>query len=281
MEGMAFQQLLNLFFQEEFIRRLSKSKYREQLILKGGFLLYAISDFKTRPTIDADYLLKNCSNEPDSVEILVRSILNEKTGNEFMEIEFLGVERISEMREYHGIRVSLVGRIGNTRTPFSVDFGVGDTIVPSAVTRTLPVLLDEFSRPTILTYSLESTISEKLDAIIRFMEATGRMKDFFDLYYLASSFEFEGRKLQEAIYRTLSKRKTPYEPDSILVIERLITNEAILSRWDTFCKKVLKYELNFDEVVRLIISFVDPPFQSMISKEELIKNWEPAKQWYT
>lgn len=197
-----------------------------------------------------------------------------------MEIELLGVERISEMREYHGIRVSLVGSIGNARTPFRVDFGVGDTIVPSAMTRTLPVLLNEFSKPTILTYSLESTISEKLDAIIRFMEATGRMKDFYDIYYLANSFEFEGRKLQEAIYETFSKRKTPYESDSIQVIERLITTEAIISRWDIFCKRVLKFELSFDEVVRLIIAFVNPPFQAMIYENELMKNWHPDKKLY-
>lgn len=280
MEGIALQQLLNLFFQEEFIRRLSQSKYREQLILKGGFLLYSISDFKTRPTIDADYLLRNHSNELDSVEKLVRSILVEKTGNEFMKIELRSVERISELKEYPGIRVSLMGLMGNTRTPFSIDFGVGDTIVPSAVTRTLPVLLDEFSRPTLLTYSLESTISEKLDTIIRFMEATGRMKDFYDIYYLASSFEFEGEKLQEAIYRTLSNRKTPYESDSIQVIERLIANEAIMNRWDIFCKKVLRYELNFNEVVRLIISFVEPPFQAMINEEELLKKWDPSRHLY-
>ncbi len=279
-EGIAFQQLLNLFFQEEFIRRLAKSNYREQLILKGGFLLYSISDFTTRPTVDADYLLKNHSNELDSVENLVRLILNEKTGNEFMKIEILVVERISEVKEYHGIRVNLVGHIGNTRTPFSLDFGVGDTIVPSAVIRTLPVILNEFKKPTILTYSLESTISEKLDAIIRFMEATGRMKDFYDIYYLATSFEFEGRKLQEAIYETFSKRGTSYEKDSVHVIERLITNDAIITRWNIFCKKVLKYELSLDEVVQLIISFVDPPFQAMIQEDELIKNWNSDKKLY-
>ena len=77
-EGIAFQQLLNLFFQEEFIRRLAQSHYRERLILKGGFLLYSISDFTTRPTVDADYLLKNHSNELGSVEELVRSIIDQK-----------------------------------------------------------------------------------------------------------------------------------------------------------------------------------------------------------
>ncbi|QRN84804.1 nucleotidyl transferase AbiEii/AbiGii toxin family protein [Clostridia bacterium] len=279
-EGIAFQQLLNLFFQEEFIRRLAQSHYREQLILKGGYLLYSISDFTTRPTVDADYLLKNHSNELGSVEELVGSIIATKSNNEFMEIEIRSVETISEMKEYQGIRVNLIGRLGKTKTPFSVDFGVGDTIAPSPRTRTLPVLLEGFERPTILTYSLESTISEKLDAIVRFMESTGRMKDFYDIYYLATSFEFEGRKVQEAIYETFSNRGTPIEKDSVQVIERLITNDAIINRWDIFCKKVLKYKLNLDGVIKLIISFLDPPFQAMIIEEEFMKNWNSTHRQY-
>lgn len=279
-DGIAFQQLLNLFFQEEFIRRLAQSKYREQLILKGGFLLYAISDLKGRPTVDADYLLQNHSNELDSVENMVQNILNEKTGNEFMKIAVRGIEKISEVNEYHGIRINLEGYIGNTRTPFSVDFGVGDIIVPSAVARAIPVILDEFEKPVIFTYSLESTISEKLDAIIRFMEATGRMKDFYDIYYLATSFEFEGRKIQGAIEETFKKRKTSIELDSIQVIERLIASDAIKDRWDIFCKKVLKYELSLDKVIQLIISFVDPPFQAMFHQDDLLTKWNPTKKCY-
>ena len=279
-EGIAFQQLLNLFFQQEFIRRLAQSNYRDQLILKGGFLLYSISDFTTRPTVDADYLLKNHSNELGSVEELVRSIIDQKSNDEFMEIEIRSVEPISEIKEYHGIRVNLIGLMGKTRTPFSIDFGVGDTIVPAPLIRTLPVLLDGFEKPTILTYSLESTISEKLDAIVRFMESTGRMKDFYDIYYLATSFDFEGRKIQEAIFETFSNRGTPIEQDSVQVIERLITNDAIINRWDIFCKKVLKYELKMDGVIKLIISFLDPPFQAMIKENEFMKHWNSSLRQY-
>lgn len=72
-EGIQLQQLLNLFCQEEFIRRLSQSRYRDNLILKGGFLLYSISEFTARPTVDADYLLKNYSNNLGSIELLVRN----------------------------------------------------------------------------------------------------------------------------------------------------------------------------------------------------------------
>ena len=279
-QGISFQQLLNLFWQEEFIRRLAESSYSEQLILKGGFLLYSISGFTTRPTVDADYLLKNYSNEVDSVHRMVKSILEEKTANEFMTIEIRNMESISEMKKYHGLRVNMVGYIGKTRTPFSIDFGVGDTVVPSAVKRTLPVLLEDFTQPTILTYSLESTVSEKFDAIIRLMEATGRMKDFYDIYYLATSFEFEGRKLQEAIHETLSRRGTPYEADSVIVIQRLIDNDEIINRWENFCNKILKYELNFKKVVGLIIAFVDPPFQAIINEKEFFKSWNSDKKQY-
>ena len=279
-EGIAFQQLLNLFYQEEFIRRLAQSEYSERLILKGGFLLYTISDFTTRPTVDADYLLTNYSNELGSVEKLVRSIIDQKSNNDFMKIEIRSMEPMSEVKEYQGIRVNLIGYMGRTKTPFSIDLGVGDTIVSSALAKTLPVLLEGFERPNVLTYPLESIISEKLDAIIRFMESTGRMKDFYDLYYLAISFEFEGRKIQEAIYGTFTKRRTPYEKDSVQVIKRLITNDAIINRWKAFCKKVLKYELILDEVVQLIITFLDPPFQAMIEESELMKSWNSAKRQY-
>lgn len=105
------------------------------------------------------------------------------------------------------------------------------------------------------------------------MEVTGRMKDLYDIDYFATSFDFEGRKIQEAIYETFSNRGTPYEKDSIQVINRLSTNGAVINRWDIFCRKVLKYQLDLNEVVKPIISFVDPPFQAMVIEDELLENW--------
>ncbi|HHU69157.1 MAG TPA: nucleotidyl transferase AbiEii/AbiGii toxin family protein [Thermoanaerobacterales bacterium] len=272
-QGIPLQQLLNLFCQEEFIRRLSRSNYKENLILKGGFLLYSISGFTTRPTVDADYLLKDYSNDLDAIEKLVREVISLPSKNDFVEFQIRGLELISEIKKYHGIRVNLTGTIGRTKTPFSIDFGVGDIIVPSPVERTLPVLLSDFEKPLVLTYSLESTVAEKLDVIISLMEATGRMKDFYDIYYLATTFDFDGRKLQEAIYETLSNRGTPYEKDSIAVIARLAKDEEIKKRWDNFCKKILKYELDFTGVVKIIIDFILPPYESIIKEDEFFKNW--------
>ena len=279
-QDIPLQQLLSLFCQEEFIRRLSGSSYKENLILKGGFLLYSISGFAARPTVDVDYLLKNYSNDMSSIEKLVREIISLPSKNDFIEFDIRGLEVISETKEYHGIRANLIGIIGRTRTPFSIDFGVGDIIVPSPVERTLPVLLPGFAKPEVLTYSFESTVAEKLDAIMSLMEATGRMKDFYDIYYLATTFDFEGKRLQEAIYETLSNRGTPCEKDSVAVIARLVKDDKIQKRWNNFCRKILKHELSLTDVVNVIINFTLPPYQSIIKEDEFFKNWSYEDRKY-
>ena len=152
--------------------------------------------------------------------------------------------------------------------------------MPSPVERTLSVLLPEFQKPKVLTYSLESTVAEKLDAIISLMEATGRMKDFYDIYYLAINFDFDGRKLQEAIYETLSNRGIPYEKDSIAVIVRLIKDVEVQKRWNNFCKKILRYELDFYHVVNTIIEFTSPPYNAMIKEDEFFKEWSSKYRKY-
>lgn len=98
--------------------------------------------------------------------------------------------------------------IKNTRTPINIDFGIGDVIIPTPKKRVIPTQLDDFIKPEIYTYSLESTIAEKFDAMLQRLEFTSRMKDYFDVYYLAYSFNFDGRKLQEAIFETLQNRGT-------------------------------------------------------------------------
>lgn len=279
-EEISLQQLINLFCQEEFIRRLADSSYKDNLVLKGGYLLYSISGFTTRATVDADYLLKNYSNDIDAIEKLVNEIISSDNKNNFIELKIRKLEIIGEVNEYPGIRANLLGIIGRTRTPFSIDFGVGDIVVPSPVKRILPVLISGFKEPQILTYSLESTIAEKLDAIMSLMETTGRMKDFYDIYYLATTFDFEGRKLQKAIYETLNNRDRKYGKDSVLNILRLIDNKDVLKRWNNFCNKILKYKLDFTDVANIIIIFIQPPYQSMIKEDEFVKKWNYEDRKY-
>ena len=66
--GRSYQLCLQLFCQEEFLRRLEKSKYAENLVLKGGLFLYSLTDFDSRVTVDVDFLLRKIPNTPEQLK---------------------------------------------------------------------------------------------------------------------------------------------------------------------------------------------------------------------
>ncbi len=98
------------------------------------------------------------------------TLISTPTGNDFVTFEIKDIAPIAVTKKYSGIGVSLVARIKNTKTPFSIDFGMGDVIVPKQEKRKIPTQLDDFTEPTVNTYSLKTTIAEKIDAILSLME---------------------------------------------------------------------------------------------------------------
>lgn len=277
--GISYQQGLQLFMQEEFLRRLSKSGYDDFLILKGGLFIYTLTNFESRATIDIDFLLRGYSNSLDNVKDLICRIIDTPTGNDYIKMTAKGFEEISPQRKYHGISVQITGQIKNVRVPFNVDIGVGDVIVPKAEQRAINTQLPDFEAPVIKTYSLESTIAEKFDAILQRFELTGRMKDFYDIYYLARTFDFDGIKLQAAIFETLQRRGTPYGRDSFKRIVALAENDDMQKRWKYFLKNIRENTLEFSSVIKAIQDFLEPVFDAIVNEEEWQKQWDFIKMW--
>lgn len=274
--GISYQQCLQLFMQEEFLRKLSKSGYEDNLILKGGLFIYTLTNFESRATIDVDFLLRNSSNSLEEVKALIIKILATPTGNDYIEMTAKGFEEISPQRKYHGISTQIIGQVKNVRVPFNVDIGVGDVIVPRAEERTIQTQLPDFEKPVIMTYSLESTIAEKFDAILQRFELTGRMKDFYDIYYLARTFDFDGAKLQAAIARTLERRGTPYDKDSFKRVVALAEDVGIQKRWKYFLKNIKDESLEFSAVIAEIQTFLEPVFNAIVNEGEWQKMWHVA-----
>ena len=204
--GRSYQLCLQLFCQEEFLRRVEASKYTDDLILKGGLLIYSITGFDSRVTVDVDFLLKRIPNTPEQLKIVLEEIISSDTGNDFITFEIKNVDPIAVAKKYAGIGATIVAHIKNTRTTFGIDFGVGDVIVPQQVKRRIPTQLEDFKAPNINTYSIETTIAEKLDAILNLMEFSSRMKDYYDIYYLANRFDFDGIILSKALRKTFENR---------------------------------------------------------------------------
>lgn len=272
--GISYQQCLQLFVQEEFLRKLSKSGYDEFLILKGGLFIYTLTNFESRATIDADFLLRGFSNSVEDVKKLIGNIIAVPTGNDYIFMTAKGFEEISPQRKYHGVSAQIIGQIKNVRVPFNVDIGVGDVIVPKAEQRTIHTQLPDFEAPVIKTYSLESTIAEKFDAILQRFELTGRMKDFYDIYYLARTIDFDGTRLQKAMFETLQHRGTLYDRDSFQRIVALEDDEDMQKRWRYFLKNIKDDTLSFSVVIKMMQTFLEPVFDAIVNEEEWSGSWK-------
>lgn len=272
--GKPLQLYMQLFCQEEFLRRLALSEYADNLVLKGGLFIYTRTNFESRATIDIDFLLRRLPCGVEDIQKIIDEVLAVNTGNGFIILESKGFGQISPQRKYHGVSFQIIGIIKNTKTPFNVDIGVGDIIIPKAEKRRIPVQLPEFSAPEISTYSLESTIAEKFDTILQRLEMTSRMKDYYDIWYLTNTFDFDGRKLQEAIEQTLRTRGTPYNRNSLTHIASFADDESIRKRWRQFLNRTKLPALDFSDVLYGIQIFLLPVFEAIIQENECLKSWD-------
>lgn len=278
--GRSYQLCLQLFCQEEFLRRLEKSQYAENLVLKGGLFIYSITDFDSRVTVDVDFLLRKVPNTPEQLQNVIEAIISTPTGNDFVTFEIKDIAPIAVAKKYAGIGVSLVARIKNTKTPFSIDFGVGDVIVPKQEKRKIPTQLDDFTEPTVNTYSLETTIAEKIDAILSLMEFSSRMKDYYDIYYLANKFDFDGATLTEALRKTFENRGHAFTTEQFEQVMTFGSDDAMQKKWKAFVRKIDTKTDNFNTVLKTIKTFLGNPFVAAIEGEKFTEQWFTAEnQW--
>ena len=104
--GRSYQLCLQLFCQEEFLRRLEKSKYAENLVLKGGLFLYSLTDFDSRVTVDVDFLLRQIPNTPEQLKGILEEVIAIQTGNDFVTFEIKDITPIAVAKKYAGMGVS-------------------------------------------------------------------------------------------------------------------------------------------------------------------------------
>ena len=271
--GRSYQLCLQLFCQEEFLPRLEKSQYAENLVLKGGLFIYSVTDFDSRVTVDVDFLLRKVPNTPEQLQTVIETIISTPTGNDFVTFEIKDIAPIAAAKKYAGIGVSLVARIKNTKTPFSIDFGVGDVIVPKQEKRKIPTQLDGFTTPTVNTYSLETTIAEKIDAILSLMEFSSRMKDYYDIYYLANKFDFDGATLTEALRKTFENRGHTFTAEQFEQVMAFDSDETMQKKWNAFVRKIAAKTDNYGTVLRMIKEFLTEPFTAAILNGKFTKSW--------
>jgi len=188
---------------------LSRSELRERFVLKGAMLLRLWADQPYRATVDLD-LISRGNPDPDSVARDIAAICRTDVPDDAVVFaaSTISVEPIRAQEEYSGVRAMFDARLGTIRERLQVDIGFGDALWPHAEEMAYPVALGDPS-PLIRVYSPETVIAEKLEAIVSLGIRNSRIKDFFDIDYLARSGRFDRAVLLEAVCRTFTRRGTP------------------------------------------------------------------------
>lgn len=279
--GRDFDALLLQYMQERFLYRLSISPYRRHLILKGALLFLAYEMSLLRPTKDIDFLGFSTPNELSEVRNSIVAIgsIDLDDGVRFNH-ESVVVEPIAEGAEYKGVRAKLEVRLTAARKMLQLDIGFGDTVIPGPVEMDFPTLLDDQPSPNLLVYSRESAIAEKFEALVSLNILTSRMKDIYDILFLAERGTFSLLTLREAIMTTFARRATQLEDRHMLFSQDFYTNRDKEAQWKAFLHRSrLQSSPTFPEAVTRLMVFLEPVCSSTIMNNAI---WNPADwNWKT
>jgi len=203
-----FQELLQYYAMERFLYRLSKSPHCSHFVLKGALMLHVWEAPLARATKDVDFL-GHLDNSLENLERVVRDVCAADVEPDGMVFDPVTVktERIKEDADYEGVRVRFVGLLGKARVTMQLDVGFGDVVTPGAESISYPALLD-FPAPKLSGYPRETVLAEKFQAMVYLRTMNSRMKDFYDVWLLASQFSFDGKLLAKAVAATFANRGT-------------------------------------------------------------------------
>lgn len=272
-----FNAVLLQYFQKRFLYRLSISPYRSTFILKGALLLLAHQMSRLRPTRDIDFLGQGMSNDPESVQKIVREIARIESNDAVgFNADTVSVERITDDAEYNGVRVKLEATLDGARNVIQLDVGFGDKIVAGPIQMDFPVLLD-MPTPTLQVYSIESSIAEKFQALVKLNIISSRMKDIYDILFHAQTGSFNLEVLQEALATTFARRGTPIEDRSAVFSEEFKNDKEKQRQWSAFLlrNRLDSFE-HFPEAVNRLEGFLEPACDLQVKLGEAI--WD-SKLW--
>jgi len=280
--GEDFGFVLTRYALERIMYRLSRSGHREQFILKGAMLFALWGDEPHRPTRDLD-LLGTGSIDTGRLEQVFREVIGVKVEDDGLKFlpETVRAESIREDEEYEGVRVHLEARLAAARIKVQIDVGFGDVVTPAPMETEYPVLFD-FPAPRLRTYPRETVVAEKFEAMVKLGIANSRMKDFYDLWVIARSFEFDGTLLSQAIRATFERRGTALPTEVPLALsEEFSDDPGKKTQWVAFLRRLGQAagSVSLAEVTETLKEFLWPPALAA-ARDEVSKNlWAPAGPW--
>ena len=253
------QLVMQNFMLEGLLERISVSKYRQNFILKGGFLIAAMVGLDTRATMDMDATIKAWPVNEESIKSMFLDICKIDLQDD-VAFEFKKIGEIREGDEYTGYRVSLSANYPPMAVPLKLDITTGDKITPREIEYRFKLLLEDREIP-VLAYNLETVMAQKLETVVSRGDQNTRPRDYYDIYILAKMQykNIETEYLRAALDATSKKRGSSEilkEYKNIIDIVR--NSDVMIKQWRTY-QRDFEYatDISFDEVCDAVVRMMD------------------------
>ena len=244
------QLVMQNFMLERLLERISVSKYKQNFILKGGFLIAAMVGLDTRATMDMDATIKGLPVNEQTIREMFGEICRIELDDD-VSFSFRSIGEIREGDEYTGYRVSLLANYPPMAVPLKLDITTGDRITPKEIEYRFKLLLENRSI-LVLAYNLETIMAEKLETVISRGDQNTRPRDYYDIYILTklqySNINIE--RLKKALSATTEKRGSSIVVKDYRRIMNTVENSDIMQRqWNN-------YQKNFDYATDILFKDV-------------------------
>lgn len=279
-----FNRVLVRYAIERLLFRLSQHAARDLFMLKGAMLFITWPERTFRPSGDLD-LLGSGASDPDSIKQLFIGIcqIEEASDGISFDTNSITVETVRDTEEqYQGVRIRIQAQLDGAKIPVLIDVGFGDNVYPGPRRIAFPCLLPEMRAPEILAYPPETVVAEKFEAMVRYGEATTRLKDFCDIWTISTTFPFEKAVLVQAIRGTLERRGTDLPTGIPFALTDAFTELPEKQKaWEGFLRRnPPAAELPpFKQVVSDLRQFLGPVIASLALPEGGAGSWDPGAGW--
>lgn len=250
-----FNSVMRFYMYDRFVERLSKSKYKDNFILKGGFYLSKLFGLDNRSTMDIDTAIRKTNLSLENVIKMITEIINIDV-DDTVKFEIEKTESIRDEDEYGGLRITIKFTLENMKDSFHIDIATGDPIHPGPDDYKYESLIgNEIYK--VWSYNLETILAEKIETILSKLEASSRMKDYYDIY-LIHRFKFNKinkTKFRGAVEKTFEKRE--FNADLIASLNVVKDSKILRDKWVSYSRKnSYARNLEFDETIKCLEDFM-------------------------
>ena len=257
--------LLKSFFFDAFLKRLAASKYSDNFVFKGGFLLSTSLGINLRSTMDIDFLLRRMPLDKENITNVLKEVTSTNVSDGIV-FEVNDVDEIRQEDEYGGFNVNLVGRLENIKETVSIDIATGDPITPNAISYQYKCLFDD-EVLTFKAYNFETILAEKLQTILFRGIANSRSKDFYDLY-IVHKLQWEAIDisiLKKAFNNTCRYRSTIFsKEEAVKIVNNIKDDSQMLKRWNSYRKRnKFVGDTEFKETINAALLIVEAVYDKL------------------